>query len=255
MVEQSIGKPILRKEDLRFITGRGKYTDDINLPGQAYACFVRSPHAHARVGDIDVSAAELHPGVRSILTGKQLAADELGSLPCGWMIHSKDGSEMNQPPHPVMAADKVNYLGEPVALVIADTLIAAKNAAELVDVDYDELPAVVGVAESQASDQIHKEAPNNTCYEWELGEKAATEEAIASAAHVIRYTLTNNRLIPNAIEPRAAIADYNPGTEELTLYTTSQNPHLARLILTAFVQLAPEHKLRIIAPDVGGGFG
>jgi carbon-monoxide dehydrogenase large subunit len=162
---------------------------------------------------------------------------------------------MKQPLHPVMAATKVNYVGEPVALVVADSFDEAKSAAELVSVEYEELPAVVSTAAAQSGPDIYAEAPGNTCYQWELGEKAATDAAIEGAAHVTRYTLTNNRLIPNALEPRAAIADFNRGTEELTLYTTSQNPHLARLILTAFVQLAPEHKLRIIAPDVGGGFG
>lgn len=255
MVEQSIGKSVLRKEDMRFITGNGRYTDDINLRGQTYGYFVRSPYAHAVVGEVDTSAAQSMPGVVAVLTGKQVAEDELGTLPCGWMIHSKDGSEMKQPPHPVMAATKVNYVGEPVALVVADSFDEAKNAAELVSVEYEELPAVVSTADAQSCADIYEEAPGNTCYEWELGEKEATDAAIEGAAHVTRYTLTNSRLIPNALEPRAAIADYNRGTEELTLYTTSQNPHLARLILSAFVQLAPEHKLRIIAPDVGGGFG
>lgn len=255
MVETSIGKPIRRKEDLRFITGQGNYTDDINLRGQTYGYFVRSPYAHALITSIDVSEAESGKGVVAVLTGEQVAEDGLGSLPCGWMIHSKDGSEMKQPHHPVMAANKVNYAGEPVALVIAESAHEAKNAAELVVVEYDERAAVVSIADAQSAPPIYAEVPRNTCYEWELGEKASTDEAIANAAHVTRYELTNNRLIPNAIEPRAAIADYNPGTEDLTLYTTSQNPHLARLILTAFVQLAPEHKLRVIAPDVGGGFG
>ena len=255
MVEQSIGKSVLRKEDLRFITGNGRYTGDIDLRGQTYGYFVRSPYAHAVVGEVDTSEAQSMPGVVAVLTGKQVAEDELGGLPCGWMIHSKDGSEMKQPLHPVMAATKVNYAGEPVALVVADSFDEAKNAAEYVSVDYEELPAVVSTAAAQSGPDIYAEAPGNTCYQWELGEKAATDAAIEGAAHVTRYSLTNNRLIPNALEPRAAIADFNRGTEELTLYTTSQNPHLARLILTAFVQIAPEHKLRIIAPDVGGGFG
>ncbi len=255
MVEQSIGQSVLRKVDMRFITGRGQYTDDINLRGQAYGYFVRSPYAHADIGEIDVSTAKGMPGVITVLTGKQVAEDELGGLPCGWMIHSKDGSEMKQPMHPVMAGEKVNYAGEPVALVIADSFIEAKNAAELVSVDYTELDAVVGLDVARNAVAIHQDVPGNTCYEWELGEKEATEEALAKAAHVTTLELTNNRLIPNAMEPRAAIADYNSATEDLTLYTTSQNPHLVRLILTAFVQLAPEHKLRVVAPDVGGGFG
>lgn len=255
MVEQSIGKSVLRKEDQRFITGKGRYTGDIDLRGQTYGYFVRSPYAHALVGAVDTSEAQSMSGVVAVLTGKQVAEDELGGLPCGWMIHSKDGSEMKQPLHPVMAATKVNYVGEPVALVVAESFDEAKNAAEHVLVDYEELPAVVSTAGAQSGPDIYAEAPGNTCYEWELGEKEATDAAIQGAAHVTRYTFTNNRLIPNALEPRAAIADFNTGTEELTLYTTSQNPHLARLILTAFVQIAPEHKLRIIAPDVGGGFG
>ena len=253
--ETSIGRPVLRKEDLRFITGAGTYTDDINLGGQAYGYFVRSPHAHARITGIDTGAAAATEGVIAVLTGRQLAADELGGLPCGWMIHSRDGSEMKQPVHPVMASDKVNYVGEPLAVVVADTRALARKAAELVVVDYDELEPVVSVARAQASRPIYEDIPGNTCYEWELGEKEATEAAIASAAHVTRLSLTNNRLIPNAMEPRAAIANFNPATEELTLYTTSQNPHLVRLIFTAFIQLSPEHKLRVIAPDVGGGFG
>jgi carbon-monoxide dehydrogenase large subunit len=255
MVEPSIGQSVLRKEDLRFITGSGQYTDDINLRGQAYARFVRSPHAHADIGKVDTTVASGMPGVIAVLTGQQVADDGLGGLPCGWMIHSKDGSEMKQPLHPVMASSKANYAGEPVAIVIAESAAEAKNAAEMVNVEYFEKDAVVSASKAQSSTDIYDGIARNTCYEWELGEREATEQAIASAAHVTHYKLTNNRLIPNAMEPRAAIADYNKGTDELTLYTTSQNPHLARLILTAFVQLAPEHKLRVIAPDVGGGFG
>lgn len=255
MVQQSIGERVLRKEDRRFITGKGRFTDDINIRGQAYAYFVRSPMAHAKVNSIDVTAAEAREDVIAVLTGLQVTEDGLGALPCGWMVHSKDGSEMKQPHHPVMAGTKVNYVGEPVAVVIAESYIAAKNAAELVEVDFEEIDAVVDPLLAQSSADIYPEVPGNTCYNWELGEKDATMEAIANAAHVTKIRLINNRLIPNAMEPRAAIADYNTGSEELTLYTTSQNPHLVRLVFTAFVQLAPEHKLRIISPDVGGGFG
>ncbi len=255
MVEQSIGKRVLRKEDQRFITGKGNYTDDINIRGQSYAYFVRSPMAHAHIKSIDVAAAEVSDGVIKVLTGLDVAEDELGALPCGWMVHSKDGSEMKQPAHPVMAGTKVNYAGEPVALVIAETYLIAKNAAELVEVDYDEIDAVVDLASAQSAPDIYADIPHNTAYNWALGEKDPTFKAIDEAPHVTRIKITNNRLIPNAIEPRAAISDFNRGTDELTLYTTSQNPHLVRLVFTAFVQLAPEHKIRIIAPDVGGGFG
>lgn len=255
MTNQAIGKSVLRKEDARFVTGKGRYTDDINLQGQAYACFVRANVARALIAKIDVSAAQAATGVLAVLTGVQLAEDGLGTLPCGWMIRSKDGSDMKQPAHPIMAADRINYLGEPIAIVVAKSYQIARDAAELVAVDYDEKPAIVDVKLAQGADQLYAEVPRNTVYEWELGDREATMAALQEAHHVTRVTLTNNRLIPNAMEPRAAVADFNTATEELTLYTTSQNPHLVRLILAAFVQLSPEHKLRIVAPDVGGGFG
>ena len=254
-MSEGIGKSVPRKEDNRFITGKGRYTDDIKQVGQTHAYFVRSPHAHADVVSIDVEEALSAPGVIAVLTGADVTADGLGGLPCGWMIHSKDGSEMKQPHHPVLADSRVHYLGEPVAMVIADTALEAKNAAELVVVDWAEKQAVVSVSEAQAGPAIYDDIPQNTCYEWALGDSDAVAKAMENAAHVTRIELTNNRLIPNAMEPRAALAEYNAGSDELTLHTTSQNPHLARLILTAFVQIAPEHKLRVIAPDVGGGFG
>ncbi len=254
-MSEGIGKSVPRKEDGRFITGKGRYTDDIKQVGQTHAYFVRSPHAHADVVSIDVEEALSAPGVIAVLTGADVTADGLGGLPCGWMIHSKDGSEMKQPHHPVLADNRVHYLGEPVAMVIADTALEAKNAAELVVVDWAEKQAVVSVSEAQAAPAIYDDIPQNTCYEWALGDSDAVATAMEKAAHVTRIELTNNRLIPNAMEPRAALAEYNAGSDELTLHTTSQNPHLARLILTAFVQIAPEHKLRVIAPDVGGGFG
>ena len=254
-MSEGIGKSIPRKEDGRFITGKGRYTDDIKQVGQTHAYFVRSPHAHADVVSIDVEEALSAPGVIAVLTGADVTADGLGGLPCGWMIHSKDGSEMKQPHHPVLADNRVHYLGEPVAMVIADTALEAKNAAELVVVDWAEKQAVVSVSEAQSAPAIYDDIPQNTCYEWALGDSDAVAKAMEQAAHVTRIELTNNRLIPNAMEPRAALAEYNAGSDELTLHTTSQNPHLARLILTAFVQIAPEHKLRVIAPDVGGGFG
>ena len=250
-----VGQRILRKEDHRYITGKGRYTDDIQQVGRTYGHLVRSPYARADIKRFDLSEALEMDDVISVLTGLDVAADGLGGLPCGWMIHSKDGSEMRQPMHPVMAGERVNYLGEPVALVVAETKEAAKNAAERVMVDYAELNPVVDAATAAQNEQLYPEVPNNTCYEWSLGDEAATEAGFASAAHVTHIELTNNRLIPNAIEPRAAMAEYNSGTDEIVLHTTSQNPHLARLILTAFVQIAPEHKLRVIAPDVGGGFG
>jgi len=252
-----IGAPVRRKEDQRFITGKGQYTDDINRPGQAYAVFVRSPHAHATLKAIDTSAALAAPGCLAVYTGADIAKDKVGNLICGWMIHSKDGSPMKAGPHPALAQGKVRYVGDHVAIVIAETLAQARDAAEKVRVDYAVLPAVVDLASAQnaGQTQIHAEAPNNTVYQWHLGDKAKTDAAFAAAAHVSKVSLINNRLIPNAIEPRAAIGDYDSGQDSFTLYTTSQNPHVTRLVLAAFIGIAPEHKLRVIAPDVGGGFG
>ncbi len=257
MTSTGIGAPVRRREDFRFITGSGQYVDDISRPGQAYAVFVRSPHAHAIIKNIDLSAARSAPGVLGIFTGNDLAADKIGGLICGWMIHSKDGSPMKVGPHPALATEKVRYVGDHVAVVIAESLNQARDAAELVAVDYETLPAAVDVAAAQnpGQPQIHAEAPNNTVYEWHLGDKEAVDAAFAQAAHVTKLELVNNRLIPNAMEPRAAIGEYDRGQDSYTLYTTSQNPHVARLVLSAFVGIAPEHKLRVIAPDVGGGFG
>ncbi|GAB4229952.1 MAG: xanthine dehydrogenase family protein molybdopterin-binding subunit [Methyloligellaceae bacterium] len=257
MAEQGIGAAVPRVEDRRFITGKGRYTDDINRPGQSYAVFVHSPHAHAEIVKIDTSAAEAAPGVLAVFTGEDIAADQVGGLICGWMIHSKDGEPMKAGAHPPLAQGKVRYVGDHVAVVIAETLAQAKDAAELVEVDYKELDVVVDVARAQekGQPQVHDEAPGNTVFQWHLGDKEAVDKAFESAAHVTQVDLVNNRLIPNAIEPRAAIGEYDPGDDSLTLYTTSQNPHVARLVLSAFIGIAPEHKLRVVAPDVGGGFG
>ena len=253
----AVGVAVKRTEDIRFITGKGHYVDDVNRPGQAYAYFLRSPHAHATINKIDANAARNAPGVVAVFTGDDIAADKVGGLICGVMIHSKDGSPMKAGAHPALAQGKVRYVGDHVAVVIADTYAQARNAAEMIEVDYAVLPAVVDTASAAKPGQaaIHEAAPDNTVYNWHLGDKAATDAAFASAAHVTRLDFVNNRLIPNAMEPRAAVADYDAGTDTITLYTTSQNPHVARLVLSAFVGLAPEHKFRVIAPDVGGGFG
>ena len=255
--ETGIGKPARRKEDFRFITGSGHYTDDINRPHQTHASFLRSPHAHAKIRSIDTSEAEKAAGVLAIFTGQDIARDELGGLICGWTVTSKDGEPMKVGPHPVLALDTVRYVGDHVAMVVAETREQAEAAAELIDVDYDALPATVSLATCQNADapQVHPEAPRNTCFEWELGNKAETEAAFAKADRTVSLDLENNRLIPNAMEPRAAIGEFDKGTGDYTLWTTSQNPHVARLVLSAFVGVAPEHKLRVIAPDVGGGFG
>jgi carbon-monoxide dehydrogenase large subunit len=252
-----VGTAVKRKEDFRFLTGGGNYTDDINRPGQVYAYIVRSPHAHAAIKKIDKKAAEKAPGVVAIFTGADYAADQKGGLPCGWQIHSKDGTPMVEPPHPPLVADKVRHVGDQVAVVIAETRDQAKDAAALLDITYEELPAVIatGDATKAGAAQVWEQAKNNTCFDWHLGDKAATDAAFAKAAHVTKIDLVNNRLIPNAMEPRAAIGEYDRATGEYTLYTTSQNPHVIRLLMGAFVLQIPESKLRVVAPDVGGGFG
>jgi carbon-monoxide dehydrogenase large subunit len=249
-----IGESLRRKEDYRFLTGAGNYTDDITMEAQSYAIFVRSPHAHATIKSIDISAAEKMPGVVKIFIGKDLEG-KMGGLPCGWLINNPDGSPMKEPPHPVLALGKARHVGDQVAMVIADSLEQAKNAAEAVEVDYDVLPAVVDVRDAAKGAQLHDAAPNNHCFKWALGDKAQVDAAFAAAAHVTKLDLINNRLVPNAMEPRVAIGNYSRATEEYVLYVSNQNPHVERLLMTAFVLGLPEHKVRVIAPDVGGGFG
>ena len=181
-----IGAPVRRKEDFRFITGKGQYTDDINRPGQAYAYFLRSPHAHARIKRIDAKAAEALPGVLGVLTGEQLQGDKIGNLICGWMIHSKDGSPMKMAPHPALAVGKVCYVGDPVVVVVAESLAQAKDGAEKVNVEYEVLPAVVDPAKAKSGTQIHEVAPNNTIYEWHLGDQQKTAAAFQSAKEAER---------------------------------------------------------------------
>ena len=255
--ETGIGASVARKEDTRFLIGKGRYTDDINQPGQTYAYFLRSPHAHATLNGINTSAAKSAPGVVAVLTGDDVTAEQVGTLICGWVVTDKHGEPHKAPAHPVLATGKVRNVGDTVAVVIAETAAQAKDAAEAIEVDYGELPACCDLATSldDGAAQVHDDVPGNLIYDWELGDKAATDAAFSNAAHVSKLDIVNNRLIPNAVEPRAAIAVYDPGTESHTLYLTSQNPHVARLILSAFHGLAPEHKLRVIAPDVGGGFG
>ncbi|MCY3996465.1 MAG: xanthine dehydrogenase family protein molybdopterin-binding subunit [Rhodobacter sp.] len=252
-----IGARVKRKEDKRFITGKGKYTDDVRNENQAYAAFVRSPHAHALVKGIDGSEASGMPGIIAVLDGAELSGDGIGNLICGWAITSKDGSPMNMGAWSALATDRVRYVGDAVAVVIGESDEAARAAAEAVMVDYEVLPAVTAADRALNGDapQIHENAPGNLIYDWEIGDSAASDTGIAQADHVTAIELTNNRLAPSPMEPRSAIATYDEAEDHYTLYTTSQNPHVARLVLSAFYQVAPEHKLRVIAPDVGGGFG
>jgi len=257
MSPRMIGDPVRRKEDLRFLTGKGHYTDDINRAGQVYAVFARSPHAHAEIKSVDAKRAAGAPGVVAVYTAADLIKAGLGTLPCGWGVKNKDGSPMAEPPHPVLATGKVRHVGDPIAVVIADSKAAAEEAAELVNITYKELPSITAVdaAVKPGAPQLYAEAKSNLCYDWHIGDKAATDAAFAKAAHVTKLDIVNNRLVPNAMEPRAYIGEYDRATGEHTLFTTSQNPHAIRLLMGAFVLHVPEHKLRVVAPDVGGGFG
>jgi carbon-monoxide dehydrogenase large subunit len=251
-VERVLGKPIKRREDPRFLTGHGTFTDDVKLPGTHHAVFVRSPVAHARIRRIDLSRAKASPGVRGVFTGKDLADGGVNAIPVGWLHPGLKTTDFR-----AIAVDRVRHAGEAVAVVVADSALAARDAAELVEVEYDELPVVVEAVKAlqPGAPVVHDNAPDNRCFHWEIGDKAKTEAALKGAAKIVRAHLVNQRLIANAIEPRASLASYLPGTEELTLWVTSQNPHVHRLIMGAFVLGVPEQKFRVISPDVGGGFG
>ena len=254
--DQGIGASSKRREDIRFLTGKGQYTDDINRPGQTYAFILRSNVAHGTIKTLDTSGASAAPGVVRIFTSADM--EGLGGVPCGWLVTDKDGQPMKEPKHPILAEGKVRHVGDPIAVVVAETLEQARDASEMIDLDIEELPAQIDMPSSIGSGvALHDEAPDNICFDWEFvaENKAAVDEAIAGAHHVTTLELTNNRLVANPMEPRCAIGEYNQATDEHTLYTTSQNPHVIRLLMGAFVLSIPEHKLRVVAPDVGGGFG
>ncbi|WP_170760320.1 xanthine dehydrogenase family protein molybdopterin-binding subunit [Ruegeria lacuscaerulensis] len=255
--DSGIGASSKRREDVRFLTGAGNYTDDINARGQAYVHFLRSDIAHGRIKNVDTSAAEGMPGVVRIFTGKDF--EGVGGIPCGWEVTDRHGAPMQEPAHPILAQGKVRHVGDPIAAVVADSLEQARDAAEAIDLDIEELPAVLDMkaAAQDGATLVHDDLKNNICYDWHLGEadNDKVDEVFANAAHVTTLDLVNNRLVANPMEPRVAVAEYNRGTEEYTLYTTSQNPHVIRLLMCAFVLGLPEHKVRVVAPDVGGGFG
>jgi carbon-monoxide dehydrogenase large subunit len=251
-----IGDSTKRREDIRFLTGKGRYTDDINIRGQLYCHFLRSDVAHGKIKRIDTATAAAMPGVVRIFTAADLAG--IGGLPCGWQVTDRQGKPMLEPKHPVLADGKVRHVGDPIAAVVAETLEQARDAAEAIEVDIDELPAVIDMKSAVAGGPlVHDELGSNLCYDWGFVEenRAAVDEAIRNAAHVTTLTLVNNRLVANPMEPRVAVGDFEAHSGMHTLYTTSQNPHVIRLLMGAFVLGIPESKLRVVAPDVGGGFG
>jgi len=255
--DSGIGASSKRREDVRFLTGAGHYTDDIDLRGQAYVHFLRSDVAHGILKNVDTSAAEGMPGVVRVFTGADFA--EVGGLPCGWQITDREGNPMQEPAHPVLAQGKVRHVGDPIAAVVAETREQARDAAEAIEAEIEDLPAVVDMkaALKDGAPKVHDDLTSNLCYDWGFVEenREAVDAAIKSAAHVTTLELKNNRLVANPMEPRVAVGDYSRSTGESTLYTTSQNPHVIRLLMGAFVLGIPEHKLRVVAPDVGGGFG
>ncbi|MFN8343668.1 MAG: xanthine dehydrogenase family protein molybdopterin-binding subunit [Spirosomataceae bacterium] len=255
MSNKFIGKSVKRVEDKRFITGKGRYTDDIVLPGMTHAYILRSPYAHANIKSIDTSAAAAMPGVVTIMTGEEVGHY---GVPCGWQVNFKNGETMKEPPHPLLVKDKVRHVGDAVALVVAESREIAQDAAEAIVVDYEVLPAVTDASKAvdPGAPQVHDSVPNNICFDWEIGNpKAEVDAAMAGAAHVTSLDFVNQRLSPNAMEPRSYIGHYDGVYDRYTLYTSTQNPHLIRLLMCAFVLGLPEHKVRVVGPDVGGGFG
>lgn len=259
MPKDGIGASTKRREDIRFLTGTGKYTDDLVMQGQLHAVMVRSTVAHGRIKSIDTTAASAMPGVHAVFTGEDFA--EVGGNPAGWLINSRDGTPMREPKRPVLAHGKVRHVGDAYAAVIAETVAQARDAAEQIaaDTEIEELPAIIDMEQAIAdpSNRVHDEIDDNLCFDWGWIEdnRAAVDEAIRNAPHVTTLELINNRVIPNAMEPRASIGEYFPGTGDYKLTTTSQNPHVTRLLIAAFVLGIPENKLTVVAPDVGGGFG
>ncbi|MBB6016479.1 xanthine dehydrogenase family protein molybdopterin-binding subunit [Deinococcus radiopugnans] len=250
--DKYVGQALKRKEDPRFITGAGNYTDDIVLPGMLHAAMVRSPYPHAKINGINKESVTEMPGVVAVLTGQDIVDAGIGSIPVGWLL-----PELKTPAHPAIALTEANHVGDIVAVVIAENRALAEDAASMLEVDYEPLPSVAfaGAAIAEGAPVVHDDVPGNVAFNWEIGDSVAVQEGFNRAHKTVKLKLTNQRLIPNAIEPRASLAQFTPASGEYLLYTTSQNPHIHRLILAAFVMNIPEHKLRVISPDVGGGFG
>lgn len=257
MGQFGVGQPMRRLEDQRFLTGQGRYSDDIALPGQAFAAVLRSPLAHAELSAVDTAAAREAPGVLAVYTAEDLSADGIGDIPCVAPMPGKAGSGTIQPPHAVLARGRVRHVGDPIAFVVAETAAQARDAAELIEVDYDELPVVADTKAAVAPDapRIWDEAPGNVCLDWEIGDRAATEAAFARASHVTRIELVNNRVVVSPIEPRVAIGDYDAAEGLMTLYTPTQGGMRMRPQLADRIFKVPADKVRVVTPDVGGGFG
>jgi carbon-monoxide dehydrogenase large subunit len=257
MTKFALGQAVSRVEDLALVKGAGRYADDVRLPNEAYAYLVRSPHANAVLRRLDVSAARRAAGVLLVLTGADARADGLGEIPCMIPVTNADGTPRGETPRPVLAIDRVRHVGDPIALVVADSAARAKDAAELVEVDYEPLPAVADThaATLPGAPQVWPGIKRNVCFDIAFGERAAVDAAFARAKHVTRLELVNNRIVANPLEPRAAVADYDPATDRSTLYTPTQGPHLIHGQLAEAVLKLDKRKLRVVSGNVGGGFG
>jgi aerobic carbon-monoxide dehydrogenase large subunit len=255
----AIGQPVRRHEDLRLITGQGRYTDDVTLPRAATAFVLRSPAAHAGIKRIDATAARRMPDVLFVATGEDVAADGLGDIACQTPLANRDGSPRHDTPRPLLALGKVRYVGQPVAFVVAETLSAARDAAEAIEVDYEPLPLVTDAQDAIAAGapQLFDHVAGNLVFDWDndMGDAKAAADAFAKAAHVVSLDLVNNRVVANSMEPRNAVADYDPATGRSTLYTATQGPHFVRDPLAEALLKIPKDKLRVITPNVGGAFG
>ena len=255
----AIGQPVRRHEDLRLITGQGRYTDDVTLPRAATAFVLRSPAAHAGIKRIDATAARRMPDVLFVATGEDVAADGLGDIACQTPLVNRDGSPRHDTPRPLLALGKVRYVGQPVAFVVAETLSVARDAAEAIEVDYEPLPVVTDAQDAIAAGapQLFDHIAGNLVFDWDndMGDAKAAADAFAKAAHVVSLDLVNNRVVANSMEPRNAVADYDPATGRSTLYTATQGPHFVRDPLAEALLKIPKDKLRVITPNVGGGFG
>src|SRR2546427_2429748 len=256
MAKFGIGQSVTRFEDVRLLKGEGRYLNDVNLPGQAHAVALRSPHAHARIRAIDVDRALKAPGVLAVLTGADVERDGLGTMKMPLRRKRPDGTPMFAPPHRGLSQERVRYVGDPIAFVIAESLAQAKDAADLVQVDYDPLPSVTSTAAAgPGSAPVWDECPDNVSNVYEAGDKAAVEAAFARAQHVVRRRYVITRVHAQYMEPRGALGVYDPGEDRYTLYADVQYPHRVRNALASMVFQIPEHQIRVIAGDIGGGFG
>src|SRR3954471_17776345 len=257
MRQYGIGQPIRRVEDRRFLTGSGRYLDDIARPRQVHAAILRSPHAHANIRAIDMDGALSAPGVVAVLTGEDLAHDGIGTIPCVSAVINRDGSQMTLPPRPALARGRVRHVGDAVALVLAETAAQARDAADLIEVDYEmrSAPVETGKALDPGQPAVWDDHPGNLCFDWEIGDRTAAERGMAMARHRVSLTLVNNRVVANSMEPRGAVGEYDPGEDSYTLWSSTQGSHFLRNLLAEHVFHVPENRIRVVTPDVGGGFG